>query len=124
MKRLRKDLIREQRIQNEVVAGACGPEQAMGWYYYLENNLRFSFQAQCVVRNWFLRSGQVSGSMHTGARGRCLKDMLVSIRWQKRNLVVPLSQLTPTGSDDTTREAIADWHYWVSQRLPARKSHS
>jgi hypothetical protein len=35
----KKDLVREDRIQNEVIADANGPEeQIMGWYYYLDDN--------------------------------------------------------------------------------------
>ena len=34
MSKPRKDRIREERIRNEAVVGAYGPEeQAMGWYY-------------------------------------------------------------------------------------------
>jgi Calcium binding len=40
---LRKNRIREERIHNEVIVDAYGPEeQALGWYYYLENK-KFSF---------------------------------------------------------------------------------
>ena len=29
---------------------AYGPEeQALGWYYYLENKIRFPFRAKCIV---------------------------------------------------------------------------
>jgi hypothetical protein len=29
---------------------AYGPEeQAMGWYYYLENKIHFPFQAKCIA---------------------------------------------------------------------------
>ena len=29
---------------------AYGPEeQAMGWYYYLEDKIRFPFKAKCVI---------------------------------------------------------------------------
>ena len=45
----------------------------------------------------------------------CMRDMLVLIRWQGRNLAVPLSQLTPAGVDEATAEAASDWHYWVAQ---------
>ena len=41
-------------------------------------------------------------------------DMLVWIRWPKRKLAVPLSQLVPLINDEATNEAVADWHYWVS----------
>lgn len=36
----KKDPIREVRIHNEAIVDAYGPqEQALGWYYYLENKL-------------------------------------------------------------------------------------
>ena len=38
MPKLRKNRIREERIHNEIIVDAYGPEeQALGWYYYLEN---------------------------------------------------------------------------------------
>jgi Calcium binding len=50
MKRAKKDPIREDRIQNEVIVDAYGPEeQAMGWFYYLDDKIRFPFQAKCIV---------------------------------------------------------------------------
>jgi hypothetical protein len=30
-------------------------------------------------------------------------------------MAVPLSQLAAVDPDDSTAEAIADWHYWVAQ---------
>lgn len=43
-----RDEDREQRIQDEIIVDAYGPEeQAMGWYYYLENNLHVPFTARC-----------------------------------------------------------------------------
>jgi hypothetical protein len=44
--------------------------------------------------------------------------MFVRIRWQDRALAVPLAQLDVRGMrgvDATTREAVADWHYWLAQ---------
>jgi hypothetical protein len=45
----------------------------------------------------------------------CEHDMLVQIRWQGRKMAVPLSQLGATDPDESTEEAIGDWHYWVAQ---------
>ena len=45
----------------------------------------------------------------------CEHDMLVQIRWRGRKMAVPLSQLDAIDPDDSTTEAIGDWHYWVSQ---------
>ena len=48
MKKPRRDPIREDRIENEAIVDARPEEQAMGWYYYLENKLSFPFQAKCI----------------------------------------------------------------------------
>lgn len=41
-----KSKAREDRIQMEIIVDADGPEeQAMGWYYYLEEKLAFPFRA-------------------------------------------------------------------------------
>lgn len=50
MAKHKRDAVREERIHNEAVVDAHGPEeQAMGWYYYLEDKIRFPFQAKCMV---------------------------------------------------------------------------
>jgi hypothetical protein len=45
----------------------------------------------------------------------CMTDMLVMVRWQRRKLAVPLAQLAAIEPDDSTEEAIGDWHSWLSQ---------
>jgi hypothetical protein len=46
--KLRQNKDREQRIALEIIVDAYGPEeQAMGWYYYLEDKLQFPFTAVC-----------------------------------------------------------------------------
>ena len=45
----------------------------------------------------------------------CEHDMLVQIRWQGRKMAIPLSQLAAIDPDESTDEAIGDWHYWVTQ---------
>ena len=41
--------------------------------------------------------------------------MLVQIRCQGLKMAIPLSQLQVIDPDESTKEAIGDWHYWVSQ---------
>jgi hypothetical protein len=116
--RRKKDPVREDRIHNEAIVDAYGPEeQAMSWYYYLENNIRFPFQATCIASKATspLRKGEIVEVRRLASEDICNNDMLVLIRWQGRNVAVPLSQLNPIGPDDSTNEAIGDWHYWVSQ---------
>ena len=47
MARARRNHDRESRIHEEIIVDAYGPEeQAMSWYYYLEDKLQFPFHAQ------------------------------------------------------------------------------
>jgi Calcium binding len=51
MKRRSRDEEREQRITMEIVVDAYTPEeQAMGWYYSLEDRLHFPFVARCITQ--------------------------------------------------------------------------
>jgi hypothetical protein len=118
MKRPKKDPIREDRIQNEAIVDAYGPEeQALGWYYYLDNQLQFPFQAKCKVAQVVspLRKGETVEVLRMAPEDACSADMLVLIRWQGRTMAVPLSQLSGVNVDESTAEAIGDWHYWVAQ---------
>ena len=50
MTRPKTDPVREDRIHNEAIADANGPEeQVMGWHCYLDDKIRFPFQAKCIA---------------------------------------------------------------------------
>ena len=118
MAKRKRDPVREERIQDEIVVDAYGPEeQAMGWYYYLEEKIRFPFRAKCIVAKVVspLRKGEAVEVKRLAPEDACSSDVLVLIRWQGRNVAVPLSQLLAIKGNDATNEAIADWHYWVAQ---------
>ena len=118
MKKSKKDPIREARIHNEVIVDAYGPEErAMGWYYYLEDQLQFPFQAGCIAVNIVspLSKGETVEVLRMAPEQSCSADMLVLIRWQGRKLAVPLSQLAAIDVDQSTADAISDWHYWLAQ---------
>jgi len=118
MAKPKRDPVREERIHNEVVVDAYGPEeQAMGWYYYLEDKIRFPFQAKCIVAKVVspLLKGETVEVRGMAPEDACSSDMLVLICWQDRNMAVPLSQLLAIKGNEATNEAIADWHYWVAQ---------
>ncbi|HOW71048.1 MAG TPA: calcium-binding protein [Phycisphaerae bacterium] len=102
----------------EIVVDAYGEdERAMGWYYYLEDKLRFPFTATCTAKRAIspLRVGDEVEVIGMPGEDESSHEMFVSIRWdRKEGLAVPLSQLKPAGdTDEQTREAIGDWHYWV-----------
>lgn len=118
MAKVRRNHDRENRIHEEIIVDAYGPqEQAMGWYYYLEEKLRFPFQAQCIasVPTSPLRKGESVEIRKMAPEDSCSADMLVMTHWSNRNFAVPLSQLKPIGVDESTRQAIEDWHYWIAQ---------
>ncbi|HEX3472834.1 MAG TPA: calcium-binding protein [Silvibacterium sp.] len=118
MTKPKRDPTRENRIHEQIIVDANGPEeQAMGWYYYLEDKILFPFQAQCIASKPTspLRKGELVEVRRLASEDTCNSDMLVMIRWQGRNMAVPLSQLKAAGVDESTRQAIEDWHYWFAQ---------
>jgi Calcium binding len=118
VKRPVKDPIREERIENEAIVDAYGPEEkAMGWYYYLEGKMRFPFQATCIASTTLspLKKGDAVQAEGMASEDVCSDEMLITIRWQGRKFAVPLSQLAAVDGDESLAEAIADWHYWVAQ---------
>jgi len=118
MAKVRRNHDRENRIHEEIIVDAYGPEeQAMGWYYYLEEKLRFPFRAECIasVPTSPLRKEESVEIRKMAPEDSCSADMLVMTRWGNRNLAVPLSQLKPIGVDKSTKQAIEDWHYWIAQ---------
>lgn len=120
MSKTKKNAEREHRIREEIVVDAYGPEeQAMGWYYYLQDNLGFPFTATCISERSIspLHKGDEVEILGMAPEQECEHEMFVEARWErKRNLAIPLSQVKPVGDADVeTQEAVADWHYWVDQ---------
>ena len=119
MAKRKRDAKREERIGMEIVVDAHdAEEQAMGWYYYLEEKLRFPFTAVCVAERAIsvLWKGDEVDVLEMAPPDECRHEMFVGMRWERRPLAVPLSQLKPIAETDRqTKQAVADWHYWVAQ---------
>jgi hypothetical protein len=118
MKRRSRDEEREQRITMEIVVDAYTPEeQAMGWYYSLEDRLHFPFVAKCTTERTIspLHVGDEVQVVGMAPDEECQHEMFVLIRWERRPLAVPLAQLEGVAVDDQTRQVIEDWQYWVAQ---------
>jgi len=114
----KKDEIREERIDMEVVVDAYDSgERAMGWYYYLEDKISFPFTASCIAVNKRtpLSLGEQTEVLGMTGENYCERDMLVDISWNEKTLAIPLSQIKPLDADNETVEAVEDWHYWVQQ---------
>ena len=93
-------------------------ERAMGWYYYLEEQLQFPFTATCIAKRAIsplLVKDEVEVIGMPG-EDECSHEMFVTMRWDRKDgLAVPLSQLKPSSdTDEQTGQAIQDWQYWVA----------
>jgi len=90
----------------------------MGWYYYLEDKLVFPFTATCIAVREIspLRKGDEVEVLNMASEDTCRYEMFVMMQWERPGLAVPLSQLKPISyTDKNTKEAVADWHYWMNQ---------
>jgi hypothetical protein len=98
-----------------IIDASAESERAMGWYYYLEGTLQFPFLARCIRRRAIspLRPGDKVEVIRMAPEEECEHEMFVLIRWERRRLVVPLSQLGGLKADRRTLQAIGDWHYWL-----------
>lgn len=118
MPRAKEDRTRERRIEMEIVVDAYNEEErALGWYYYLEDKLKFPFKARCKLKREIspLRIGEEVEVVGMAPEKEGLGEMFVRLRWRGAKLAVPLSQLEPLTANAKTREAIADWHYWIGR---------
>lgn len=108
---------RERRITMEIVVDAYdSQERAMGWYYYLESRMEFPFTARCIAKRAIspFRVGDEVAVLGVAGEDECEHEMFVTTEWDDDGLAVPLSQLRPaSATDERTKEAVADWHYWV-----------
>jgi len=118
MSEVEKDEAREHRITMEAIVDAYGgEEQAMGWYYYLDDKIQFPYQAKCIQERRIspLKLGETVKVTQMSSEEECMREMFVEIEWRNRNFSVPLAQLHPIHVDKETQEAIEDWHYWVAR---------
>jgi hypothetical protein len=115
--RPKRDEQREDRITMEIVVDAYDEhERAMGWYYYLESQLQFPFTATCIAKRAIspLKVKDKVEVIGMPGEEECEREMFVTIRWDQDELAVPLSQLKPIRTtDEQTKQAVEDWHYWV-----------
>ena len=114
-----RDEEREERIAMEIVVDAYSPdEQALGWYYYLENTLGVPFTARCVAERAIspVRVGDEVEVVGLPPEEECRHEMFVLTPWERRTLAVLLGQLTAgPDADEAIAQAIGDWRYWVER---------
>lgn len=109
---------REHRINMEAIVDTYGPEeQAMGWYYYLQDKIAFPFKARCIQKRSIspLRKDEEIIVESMAPEDDCMHEIFVIAHWNGRSMGLPLAQLEPMNADEDTIEAVGDWHYWVDQ---------
>jgi hypothetical protein len=118
MAHVERDEAREHRTTYEIIVDAYSEEeQALGWYYYLEERLAFPFEVRCISERRIspLKLEEVVEVTGMASEDDCMHEMFVQVRLQGRTFGVPLSQLAGVSVDAQTQEAIEDWHYWVAR---------
>lgn len=117
MAKTKHNVEREKRIDRDIIVDCYNEdERAMGWYYYPQEQLHMPFTATCIAKRAIspLRVNDEVDVIGMPPKDECLREMFVTIRWEKEELAVPLAQLKPiTHTDEQTKQAVADWHYWV-----------
>jgi hypothetical protein len=118
MEPIAPDAEREERIHDEIVVDAYGPEErAVGWYCYLADRLLFPFEATCVNTRITspLSPGQKVDVMRLAPEEVCEREIMVLIRWNADALTVPLAQLNCVAVEEETQQGIEDWHCWTAR---------
>lgn len=102
----------------DIIVDAYNPEeQAMGWYYYLDDTMQFPFTAICIARRGIspVKESQKVTVIGMASEEECEREMFVRIEWDGDELEIPLSQLEAFDASDLTQQAVDDWLYWVDQ---------
>ncbi len=117
MSRIEKDPEREERIVMEAIVDARPEEQAISWYYYLQDRIAFPFKARCLKETKVspLKKDETVIVNDLAPEEECECTMLVVVKWQGREMGVKLEQLEAIDVEEESLEAIEDWHYWVNR---------
>lgn len=111
----KNDPAREQRIEDYLVDTYNDPEErVMGWYYSISDALGDKVRCRCFKQRSMspLAVGDEVDIVGMPPEDDCMREMFVYVRWNDRNIVVPLNQLEPLDGDDTVIQVIEDWLYW------------
>ena len=114
MSRIDKDEEREKRIDYEVVVDAYDEEErAMGWYYYLAENIDFPFEAKWLSGK--KPEGRNVKVLDMSSADDCQHDMLVEVEYQDDVFSARLSDIEPLQVGEESIQVITDWKYWVNR---------
>jgi hypothetical protein len=122
MPSVERDENREHRINTEIIVDAEDKEdRAMGWYYYLDDTLNVPFLATLKKKSRKTSTVEEKTVEVLGMApdDECLKDMYVEVVYPDGKdedvFTAKLGDLVVIDTDIDTKEAIADWHYWLAR---------
>jgi hypothetical protein len=123
---VKEDPMREDRILFDIVVDAYNEtERALGWYYYLEQQITFPFAARfnstltnlnpnSRARSPLRKEDRVS-VIGLAEEDDCMSDVLVVVEFKGAEFIAPLAQLECNALDYESAQAVSDWHYWYAR---------
>jgi hypothetical protein len=110
--------IREARFAEKILSEAEDKvERAMAWYYYLDDTINFRFSAVWNKINRKTSSVEKRNVevLSMSDAESCLSNMYVVISYMDDQYDVKLSEIEAIDADEQTKEALADWGYWLAR---------
>lgn len=106
----------QHKIDYEIIVDCYDEyEASMGWYYYMEETLKFPFKAKAKLKksdgSVKLTEIQVTG-LAADEEGFMGNDFDLEILTGGHFSNIHYSQLSQIKADDETLEAFAIWEYW------------
>ena len=112
----KNDPERDQRIRDCYLVDTYNDpyDKAMGWYYSLDDVLHKPVRCRCFKERSIspLKIGEKVSIVGMAPEDECLREMFVIVKWNGRQLAVPLGQLEPISGNEEVVELIEDWLYW------------
>ena len=117
------DISRKDRIEDEIIVDCYDEyEMAMGWFYYLDDNLNFPFKASIVgdIRIGSLQEGDsvtVTEFINSDENDVSVYNFVATVGIEKDEHIydIPLVNLKSVDCDNDTFNAIEDWRYWCEE---------
>jgi len=111
---------RKDRIEDEVFVDCYDEyEMAMGWFYYIEDNLTLPFKAKVLENSGIngLEEGEIVEvyEFTNSSEDEVSIDNFVpimGIQTEEHIYDIPLQSLQGIDCDEVTENVIEDWRYW------------
>jgi hypothetical protein len=116
---------RQDRIEDEVIVDCYDEyEMAMGWFYYLEDNLIFPFKAMVLENSEIngLKEGEtvdVYELVNRSVEDVSMDDFIATVAIQKSEecYEIPLHFIRGVDCDRIMDNVIEDWRYWYEENI-------